>query len=117
MTYWGYHLLLDCAGCNDSIKDKELIKQFVKELVATIEMTAIGDPIIELLLPGELNQGYSLMQLIATSNITAHFVDHDNTAYIDIFSCKEFSLELAKSIVLKYFNPNSVKETFIKRQA
>jgi len=117
MKHWGYHLLLDCAGCNDSIKDKELITQFVKDLVTTIDMTAIGDPIIELLLPGELNQGYSLMQLISTSNITAHFVDHDNTAYIDIFSCKEFDVELAKSIIIKYFNPNSVKETFIKRQA
>ena len=117
MKYWGHHLLLDCAGCNNSIKDKELIKQFVADLVTTIDMTAIGEPIIELLLPGEANQGHSLMQLIATSNITAHFVDCDNTAYIDIFSCKQFDLELAKSVVSKYFNPRLIKETFIERQA
>jgi S-adenosylmethionine/arginine decarboxylase-like enzyme len=114
---WGYHLLLDCAGCNNRITDKEHIKNFVSELVTKIDMIAVGDPVIEFLLPGEPNQGYSLMQLIVTSNITAHFIDSNNTAYIDIFSCKDYNQDIAKSIVMDYFNPTSIKETFIQRQA
>jgi S-adenosylmethionine decarboxylase len=93
--YWGYHLMLDCSRCNENIKDRDQIYLFVKELVAAIDMVAHGEPIIEYLLPGDPKQGYSLMQLITTSNICAHFVEPDMTAYIDIFSCKEFDREIA----------------------
>jgi S-adenosylmethionine/arginine decarboxylase-like enzyme len=80
-------------------------------------MIPVGNTIIELLLPGEPNQGYSVMQLITTSNITAHFVDSDSTAYIDVFSCKDFDLEIVKSVVNDYFKPIQIKETFIYRDA
>jgi len=117
MSYWGYHLMLDCSGCNDNIKQKQSIYDFIKELVANIDMTPYGEPIIELLLPGELNQGYSLMQLITTSNICAHFVDNNNSAYIDVFSCKPFDIETVKQVVSKYFSPNKMKLNFITRHA
>ena len=69
--YWGYHLLLDCSGCKN-IDSRDMIYRFVKDLVARIDMTAHGEPIIEYLLPGDPKQGYSLMQLITTSNISGH---------------------------------------------
>ena len=116
MKYWGYHLLLDCAGCSN-ITDKTHIQNFVNALVKQIHMIPVGDTIIELLLPGESNQGYSVMQLITTSNITAHFVDNNNTAYIDVFSCKDFDFEIVKSVVNQYFKPSKIKETFIHRNA
>ena len=96
--YWGYHLMLDCSGCT-GIDDRENIYNFIKDLVPRIDMLAHGDPIIEHLLPGDPKQGYSLMQLITTSNICAHFMELDGTAYFDIFSCKQFDLELAQDVV------------------
>lgn len=117
MSYWGYHLMLDCSGCNNNIKNKEQIYNFTKELVAAIDMVAHGEPIIEHLLPDTDNSGFSLMQLITTSNICAHFVDSNNSAYIDIFSCKNFDIEIAKSIVEKYFDPKHSKINFITRHA
>ena len=36
--YWGYHLMLDCGSCNNNIKSKEQIYNFVKELVDSIQM-------------------------------------------------------------------------------
>ena len=118
MSYWGYHLLLDCSGCNISnISDKENIYKFVKDLVNRIDMEAHGEPIIEHLLPGDPKQGYSLMQLITTSNISAHFMELDGTAYFDIFSCKEFDLEVAKQIVREYFHPTKMRVNFLTRHA
>ena len=118
MSYWGYHLLLDCSGCNISnISDKENIYKFVKDLVDRINMEAHGEPIIEHLLPGDPKQGYSLMQLITTSNISAHFMELDGTAYFDIFSCKEFDLEVAKQIVREYFHPTKMRVNFLTRHA
>ncbi len=114
---WGYHLMLDCSKCNDNIKDREQIYLFVKELVQSIDMIAHGEPIIEYLLPGEENSGFSLVQIITTSNICAHFVDSNNSAYIDIFSCKSFNREIAQDVVKKYFNPERFQINYLTRQA
>ena len=114
---WGFHLLLDCAGCNSRIRDKESIKQFVFKLVDKIEMKAVGQPILEYLTPTKENTGYSLMQMIETSNITAHFVESNNTAYIDVFSCKEFDPEVAKQVVQEFFEPTKVATNFLTRHA
>ena len=114
--YWGYHLLLDCSGCS-GIDNRDNIYHFVKDLVARIDMTAHGEPIIEYLLPGDPKQGYSLMQLITTSNIAGHFMELDGTCYIDVFSCKEFDIETAKQVVLDYFRPNRIRVNFLTRHA
>ena len=115
--YFGYHYMIDAAGCNENIKDKEMIAKFAKDMVERINMIAFGEPIIEFMLPGDPKQGYSLVQLIQTSNITVHFIEPDYTAYFDIFSCKEFSQEVAKQCVRDYFNPETMKEHFLHRQA
>lgn len=117
MSYWGYHLMLDCSGCNDNIKDKTAIYNFIKELVVEIDMEAHGEPIIEYLLPGDPKEGYSLMQLITTSNICAHFINGDGTAYFDIFSCKDFNLEIPQKVISKYFDPKKTRVNFLTRHA
>ena len=109
--------MLDCAGCNDNIKSREEIYNFTNTMVSRIDMIAHGEPLIEYLLPGEPNQGYSLVQLITTSNICAHFVESNSTAYIDVFSCKPFDINEARDVVKEFFNPASIKMNFITRHA
>ena len=109
--------MLDFAECNDGIKSKENIYNFVKELIKRIDMTAYGEPIIEYLLPGDPKQGYSLMQLITTSNICGHFIEPTMVAYFDIFSCKPFDIEVAKETVKEFFGVKKMKVYFINRQA
>ena len=116
MSHFGYHLMLDCSGCT-GINDRERIYNFIKTLVPAIDMIAHGEPVIEYLLPGDPKQGYSLMQLITTSNISAHFMELDGTAYFDIFSCKIFDVEKAKKIVDDFFAPTRVRVNFITRHA
>ncbi len=108
--------MLDCSGCKN-IDNKENIYNFVKELVKRIDMEAHGEPIIEYLLPGDPKQGYSLLQLITTSNISAHFMELDGTAYFDVFSCKEFDTDIAKSVVTEYFDPKKIRVNFLTRHA
>ena len=102
-VYWGYHLILDCAACDtDKVKSRENLEEFVLELVNRIEMKAYGKPILEHFATHDPDAaGYSLVQLIETSSITGHFVDKNGDGYIDIFSCKPFSLEIAKEVVQK----------------
>jgi S-adenosylmethionine/arginine decarboxylase-like enzyme len=117
MRHFGYHLMLDCSGCNEGIASKETIYNFIKQLVVDIDMTAYGEPIIEYLLPGDPKQGYSLMQLITTSNICGHFMELDGTAYFDVFSCKTYNQQTVIDLVNKYFAPVNMRVNFITRQA
>jgi S-adenosylmethionine decarboxylase len=114
--HWGYHLMLDCSGCT-GIDNRDMIYKFIKDLVIRIDMTAHGEPIIEHLLKGDPKQGYSLMQLITTSNICAHFLELDGTAYFDVFSCKPFEIATVKQIVEEYFHPEKIRVNFITRHA
>jgi S-adenosylmethionine/arginine decarboxylase-like enzyme len=115
---WGYHLILDCSGCNlEKIKSKNNIWAFVRTLIKRVGMKAHGDTIIENLLPGTDNEGYSVLQMITTSNITAHFVNKTGDAYIDLFSCKEFEAEIVIATVKEFFAPAGIKLNFIERQA
>jgi S-adenosylmethionine/arginine decarboxylase-like enzyme len=110
--------MLDCSGCDiASVASRDNIYRFIKELVPAIGMEAHGEPIIEHLLPGDPKQGYSLMQLITTSNICGHFMELDGTAYFDVFSCREFDIECAKKIVQEYFSPGKMRVNFITRHA
>jgi len=116
MDYWGYHLMLDCAGCQN-IDSRAHIYNFVKDLTKSIGMTPHGEPVIEHLLLGDPNQGFSLMQLITTSNICGHFMELNGTAYFDVFSCKEFDPKIVKQLVSTYFEPSKIKTRLIKRRA
>lgn len=117
--YWGYHLILDCAGCDkEKITSKETVAAFAKEMVKRIKMKAFGEPIVEHFATHDPKAaGFSLVQLIETSAITGHFVDDDGSAYLDIFSCMTFDIETAKSVVTEFFGPQSIKVTYLTRQA
>jgi len=114
---WGYHMMIDAAACNpDAIRSKKTIAAFVKELVEAINMVAFGKPQIVMFGTGN-KRGYTLVQLIETSNITAHFVEETNDIYVDIFSCKTFDPKVAIRVFDKYFASGHKKVHYIKRQA
>ncbi len=117
--YWGYHLILDCKGCDKKkLKDGKNIIAFVKELVPAIDMKAYGEPTLAHFATHNPHAaGYSLVQLIETSSITGHFAEEIGDAYIDIFSCKPFDMEVAKKVVSDYFSPEQIKTFFLTRQA
>jgi len=116
--YFGYHLMLDCSECDSRITNRDIIYKFSKDLVKRIDMIAHGEPIIEFLCPGDLEkEGYSLMQLITTSNIAGHFIDHHRHMYLDVFSCKKFNPEIVVATVKEYFGANKIRVNFITRNA
>ena len=103
---WGWSTSLDLKKCNYKIGNKNDILDYVLQLTDLIEMKRYGPCYINHF--GEGNKsGYSMLQLIETSNISAHFCDQDNSAYIDIFSCKEYdSLEMER-FSKKFFDAES----------
>jgi len=114
---WGYHLIVNAGNCDPvALRSKATITAFAKELVKKIDMVAFGAPRIVMFGDGN-KKGYTLVQLIETSNITAHFVEETNDIYLDIFSCKAFKVKDAMAVFRDYFHPGRVDTTFLRRQA
>jgi S-adenosylmethionine/arginine decarboxylase-like enzyme len=117
MNTWGVEVMLDCYACDKSkITDKTNIENFARELVERIDMVAYGDPQVVLFGSGN-KQGYTLVQLIETSNIVAHFCDESGDAYLNVFSCKNFNGQDVAQVFEKYFSPTHYKITRIPRNA
>lgn len=117
--YWGHHLILDCRGGDvNAVRDRSTIVAWVRRLVVDIDMQAYGEPVCEHFATHDPDAaGYSVVQLIETSSITGHFVDRNGDAYIDIFSCKPFDIDTARSVVDEYFRPAAIRVTYLTRQA
>ena len=113
---WGYHLSMDCYEADiASITDGKHIADFAKTLVDRIDMKAYGEP--QVIHFGEDDkQGFTLVQLIETSNICAHFCDDTGNFYLDVFSCKEFKTSVVEDIVNEYFSPKTVVTRAIARE-
>ena len=115
--YWGYHAIIDAAGCdNAAITNYDIIYAFAKELVKDIDMVAYGEPQIVNFGSGD-KAGYTLVQLIETSNICAHFVPSSDEMYLDVFSCKPFDEKIVEALVVKHFGARHLRRAFFKRQA
>lgn len=101
---WGLSTAIDIHGCNSEIiKSPDKIREYIILLVKKIDMKAYGEPIIEKFGNNPKVYGYSFIQLIETSSITGHFAENTSRAYIDIFSCKAYDPNLARSFSQEYF--------------
>ena len=114
---WGKHLVLDAGGCSPKmIGCPIVIGNFTRDLVKRIDMVAYGDPQIVMFGTGN-KKGYTLIQLIETSNIAAHFVEENNTMYLDVFSCKDFDPDVVKEAVHEFFDAKKFRTKVMLRQA
>jgi S-adenosylmethionine/arginine decarboxylase-like enzyme len=117
MTYWGYHLILNGRNCiPTSIRSAKHIGIFTSTLVNQIDMVAYGNPQIVMFGTGN-KKGFTLVQLIETSNICAHFVEESDDMYLDVFSCKPFDEKVVKKVVDDFFSPATMDTKLILRDA
>ena len=117
MRSWGRHLILNARKCNSMrISNQRTIELFAQDMVKKIDMTPFGRP--QVMYFGEGNKaGYTLIQLIETSNITGHFCDDTGDAYLDVFSCKYFDEHIARAVVQNWFEPEWMDMKVIERDA
>lgn len=114
---WGYHLIIDSSKClGHRIRNKSNIVMFAKTLVRRIDMVPFGEPQVQHFGSGN-KAGYTLVQLIETSNITAHFVEETDDMYLDVFSCKPFEVRTVETLVDSFFEPSFKNTRFLIRQA
>lgn len=116
---WGFHLMVNAANCDRlAVTNPDTIREFSKTLVERIDMKAYGEPqVVHFAEHAADKSGYTLVQLIETSNICAHFVDESGDLYLDVFSCKEFDAETVMNTVAEFFNPTGGSAYMVERDA
>ena len=103
-NYWGLLSSINLYNCDaDSIRDADAIKRFVAELCDLIQMKRFGETQVVHFGEDERVAGYSMVQLIETSLISAHFANLTNTVYLDVFSCKGYDPEVVAEFAQKFF--------------
>jgi S-adenosylmethionine/arginine decarboxylase-like enzyme len=101
---WGIASSIDIYGCDpDTIRDADLIRSFTHELCELIEMRRFGETQVVHFGEDEKVAGYSMVQLIETSLISAHFANQSNTVYLDVFSCKQYDPETVRQFARRFF--------------
>ena len=119
MDYWGYHSVFDCWDCDrTAIQDKNTVRNFITTLVKDIDMVPIGNPQISQTAIGQDDkEGFTAIQIIETSSITAHFINSTGCLYLDVFSCKKFDREIVQMLIKQFFNPKAIRKESLIRDA
>ena len=101
---WGIASSFDIYNCDpEAIRSAEKIQQFVIELCDLIEMRRFGETEIVNFGEDERVAGYSMVQLIETSLISAHFANMTNAVYLDVFSCKPYDPQIVADFAKSFF--------------
>jgi S-adenosylmethionine/arginine decarboxylase-like enzyme len=116
---WGQHLALDPCACDAAtVTDGAALRAWVTQLVERIGMRPHGRPLVEHFAGHDPDVGgYSLVQLIETSNICGHFVDCNGDAYIDVFSCARFDPDVVVAFVNETLSPEATTVHHLIRDA
>lgn len=110
---WGMSCLIDLRNCSPMlIQDEGYIRKFAKELCDFIDMKRFGET--QVIQFGEI-PGYSMTQLIETSLLSAHFADESKSAYIDVFSCKEYPPHKTAEFCKSFFMADEMSLNIILR--
>ena len=101
---WGVAASIDIYECDPAlIRSAEHIRQFVRELCELIEMKRFGETQIVHFGEDARVAGFSMVQLIETSLISAHFANQTNATYLDVFSCKPYDPEVVRKFACEFF--------------
>src|SRR5260370_6331818 len=107
---WGIDAAVDLFGCNPQlIRDPQVIHNFTLDLCREIHMRRFGDPQIVQFGDDPRVSGYTLIQLLETSNLAAHFIDQVDAACLNIFSCGAYTPLRAAALFQRWFEAQEVQ--------
>lgn len=120
---YGQELIIDMHGCDVSKFTRVDIERFLTELCDLIDMERcdlyfwddVGVPEEEQQTDPR-TKGTSVVQFILSSTIVIHTLDLMGTAYVNVFSCKEFDTDEAGRFTAKWFGSKDWTATVVTRR-
>ncbi len=114
---FGPHLILDLEQCNkEKLSDYNLIFNVLYDLPVKIGMTKITQPYVfpyEGQVPED--KGITGTVIIAESHISVHTFQEKDYCFVDVFSCKDFDVEIAAEYLINAFESKKYEKHVIQR--
>lgn len=111
------HLAIDGLGAKaDILQDVDLVQRFLNEYPDAIGMAKVAPPQVYTY-HGKVPEdwGVSGFVIIAESHISVHTFPDRGYVNIDVFSCKEFDIELSIKSVKEFFSLTEAKYWTMER--
>lgn len=104
-TEYGQELVIDLYGCDyETLISPKKNLEFLKKVCEVIKMKPYGRPFVaDFGHALSKTAGFSLVQLIESSSITAHYSPHWRILCLNIFSCTSFDVKKAVEFAKNYF--------------
>ncbi len=116
-TEYGIELIVDLYDCDYSvITSRKKLRQFAREICEVIKMKPYGEPLFpDFGFSLSKTAGPSLVQLIESSSISAHYSPHWRLVCLNIFTCKSFDTEKAFKFTKEFFGAQRAAAYLLKR--
>ena len=114
---FGPHLMLDMRQCNGKkLRDYGLVFDILSDLPEKIGMTKITQPYVfpySGLVPED--KGITGTVIIAESHISIHTFQEKDYCFVDVFSCKNFDVEIAAKYLINAFESRDYDKYVVNR--
>lgn len=111
------HLIIDLNGLRKSPvamgSMEELVRDFLLHLCSAINMKALGSPAIYR--GSDHLPGVTGFQVFETSHASVHHFENTNQMWIDVCSCKSFSIDIVLALIDLYFPSDNINIQAIRR--
>ncbi len=114
---FGPHLLMEANGCKrERLTNIKLLTDLLNGLPDKMNMTRVM-PAYVFEYTGEVpdDWGLSGIVIIAESHLAIHTFPDKGFVTVDIFSCKDFDVQMAVSAIVEAFEPETWDEQLIMR--
>lgn len=115
---FGLEVILDLYECDPKVvRSAKKLEEYTKKLCKLLKMKRYGKTQLPHFGYNEAHTaGFSMLQFIETSSITGHFSELWNSAYINIFSCRDFDTNKAIDFSVKFFSAKRVVKRVLLRK-
>ena len=114
---FGPHLMLDLRECDkDKLSNYEHIFNILNDLPNKIGMTKITQPYVfpyAGLIPED--KGITGTVIIAESHISIHTFQEKDYCFVDVFSCKDFNVDVAAEYIVEAFGSKKFDKHIVNR--
>ena len=110
------HMTYDISGVGaDRLANKNRMIGLMLQCIRLAGMKILAGPYVLDTGSMDPNPGLTGWTVLTTSHISIHTFLKQGTAFIDLFSCKEYDPDKVESVVRKWFNCESLKVVEVAR--
>jgi S-adenosylmethionine decarboxylase len=115
---FGYHMIMDCYGCDRKIIDSiEVCYNYLNRMTEIMKVHKQSEPFVVYTDPKKYPEkaGISAWVPIVESGVSIHTITPTGFISIDVYSCKKYNIKKVRDFTRSVFKPKEIEEKFFLR--